>query len=87
MNWYGLEGTLEFQTPPQHGQTPSIRLLQALSSLVLNISRDGGATASLGKLGQDFSTLTVRNFLSIFKLNLLSFSLKPPFPITTSPKL
>jgi len=59
------------------------RLLRAPSSLALNTAREGAATASLGSLGQCFTTLTVKNFFLISHLNLPSFSLQP-FPLVLS---
>ncbi|KAK4810366.1 hypothetical protein QYF61_019285 [Mycteria americana] len=54
-----------------------IRLLGALSSLSLNVSRDGAPTTSRGNLFQCFTTLIVKKFFLISTLNLPSFSLKP----------
>jgi len=48
------------------------RLLQALSNLAFNTSREGAATASLGNLGQGLTTLTVKNFILISNLSLPS---------------
>ncbi|TRZ18459.1 hypothetical protein HGM15179_008649 [Zosterops borbonicus] len=45
------------------------RLLKALSSLALDTSRDGAATASLGTLCQDLTTVTVKNSFQISRLN------------------
>ena len=71
--WFGLEGTLKtilFQPPAMSRDTfHQPRLLKALSSLALNLSREGAATASLGTLCQGLTTL-------IMILNLPSFSLK-----------
>jgi len=53
------------------------RLLKAPSSLALNTSRDGAATTSLGYLCQHLTTLRVKNFFFLSKLNLLSLSLNP----------
>ena len=52
------------------------RLLKAPSSLALNTAREGAAAASLGNLGQCFTTLIVKNFLLRSSINLPSFSLK-----------
>jgi len=49
----------------------------------LNASRDGASTASLGNLFQCVTTLCVKNFLLISKLNLPYLSLKP-FPLVLS---
>ena len=59
------------------------RLLRAPSNLALNTAREGASTASLGKLFQCFTTLTVKNFLLISNINLPSFSLQP-FPLVLS---
>jgi len=59
------------------------RVLRAPSNLVLNTSREGAATASLGSLGQCFTTTMVKNFFLISNLNLPSFSLEP-FPLVPS---
>jgi len=53
------------------------RVLRAASSLALSTAREGAATASLGSLGQCFTTLMVKNFFPISNLNLPSFSLEP----------
>jgi len=59
------------------------RVLRAPSNLALNTAREGAATASLGNLGQCFTTLMVKNFFPISNLNLPSFSLQP-FPLVRS---
>ena len=59
-----------------------IRLLKALSSLTLNVSRNGASSSTLGNLCQCL-TIIVKNFLFIYDLNLPSFSLKP-FPFVLS---
>ena len=48
-----------------------------MSSLTLNVSRDGASTTSLDNLCQCFITLIVKNVFLLFRLNLPSFSLKP----------
>jgi len=60
------------------------RLLRAPSNLALNTAREGAATASLGNLGQCFTTLMVKNFFLIFSLNLPSFTLEK-FSLVKSP--
>ena len=45
----------------------SVRLLKALSSLILNVSKDRASTTSLGNLLQCLTTLAVKNFFLIFK--------------------
>ena len=77
----GLEVTLKiiwFQ-PPCHeqGHLHQTRLLRAPTNLALNTSREGADTASLGNLGQCFTTLMVKNFFLLSNLNLPSFSLQP----------
>jgi len=59
------------------------RVLRAPSSLALDTAREGAATASLGSLGQCFTTLMGKNFFLIPDLNLPSFSLQP-FPLVLS---
>jgi len=49
----------------------------------LNTAREGAATASLGNLGQCFTTLMGKNFFLISNLNLPSFHLEP-FPLVLS---
>jgi len=51
----------------EQGHLQQIRMLRALSSLTLNVSRDRASTTSLGHLCQCLTTLTVKNFLLIFK--------------------
>jgi len=53
-----------------------IRLLKALSSFTLNVSRDGASTTSPGNLSQCFTILIVKNFFIISSLNLPFFNLK-----------
>jgi len=59
------------------------RLLRAPSNLALSTAREGTATASLGNLGQRFTTLMGKNFFRISDLNQPSFSLEP-FPLILS---
>ena len=59
------------------------RVLRAPSNLALSPAREGAATASLGSLGQGFTTLTGKNFFPISHLNLPSVSLEP-FPLVLS---
>ena len=56
------------------------RLPRAPSNLALNTSRDGASTPSLGSLFQHLSTVSVKNFLLISRLDLPSLNLKP-FPL------
>jgi len=53
-----------------------MRLLRALSTPALNVSRGGTFTASLSNPFQCFTTLIVKNFFLISSLNLPSLSLK-----------
>ena len=55
----------------------STRLLRALSNLILNVSRDGASTTSLGNMCHRFTTLIVKNFFLLSSLNLPSLSFKP----------
>jgi len=52
------------------------RLLKAPAYPALNTTREGAATASLGKLCQGLTTLRVKKFFLLSNLNLPSFSLK-----------
>ena len=53
------------------------RVLRAPSNLALNPAREEAATASLGSLGQCFTTLMGKNFFLISNLTLPSFRLEP----------
>uniref|UniRef100_A0A803VEK6 Developmentally regulated GTP binding protein 2 n=1 Tax=Ficedula albicollis TaxID=59894 RepID=A0A803VEK6_FICAL len=67
MEQFGLGGTLKLISfHPCHGRDTFHypRLLQALSSLVLDTSRDGAATVSLGSLCQGLLALTGKHFFS-----------------------
>ncbi|NWZ69441.1 DDHD1 Phospholipase, partial [Acrocephalus arundinaceus] len=76
-----LEGTLKLISFLWQGHIPLPRLLQALSSLALDTSRDpGAATASLDTLWQGLNTLTERSSLTISHQTLPSGSGKP-FPL------
>jgi len=60
-----------------------LRVLRAPCSVALNSARERTATTSLGNLGQDLTTLMVKNFFLISNLNLPCFSLKPsPFVLS-----
>ena len=48
-----------------------------MSRRVLNISREGDSTASLGSLGQGSVTLRGKKFFLMFSWNYLCFSLCP----------
>ncbi|KAF4798930.1 hypothetical protein TURU_059474 [Turdus rufiventris] len=71
--WFGLEETLKLTLfPPPALPMDTFhypRLLQALSNLALDTSRDpGAATASLGTLCRDLPTLIEKNFVLISHL-------------------
>ena len=63
-------------TPCQSRVTYS-RLHRTLSRWVLNISREGDATTSLGNLFQCSITLRGKKFFLMFRWNFLCFSLCP----------
>ena len=86
MDLLELEGIIKDQLiqPPCNdpGHLQLDLVLRALSSLTLNVSKDGAPTTSLGNLFQCLITLTVKYFL-ISNLNLPSSNLKP-FPLVLS---
>ena len=51
--------------------TFKVRLGGALSNLILNVSRDGASTTSLGNLCQYLTTLIVKIFFLISSLNII----------------
>ncbi|KAJ7416298.1 hypothetical protein WISP_72202 [Willisornis vidua] len=65
------------------GGRSHMRVVPSPVNLVLDTSRDGAATASLGNLGQDLTTLTGNNFFLTSNLNISIFSLKF-FPLALS---
>ena len=78
-DWQGLEGTSVgylFHPPCQSSITYS-RLHRTLSRQVLNISREGDSTTSLGSLFQFSVTLRGKKFFLMFRWNFLCFSLCP----------
>ena len=81
MEWFGLEGTLKNHLVQclcrGQGHLSPIRLLKALSSLTLNTSKDWTSTTSPDNLFQCLTTLIIKNFFLMSRLNLPSFSLKP----------
>ena len=75
----GLKGTSEghlVQSPCPSRVTQS-RLHRTLSRRVLNTSREGDTTTSLGSLFQCSITLRVKKFFLMFRWNFLCFSLCP----------
>lgn len=74
--WFGLEESFEDRVAVGRNFFHLIRLLEALSSLTLNISRNWVQKASLGNLFQCPTTPTVKNSILTSILNLPAFSLK-----------
>lgn len=68
-------GSCPVQIPAQ-GRMSYSRLPMAMSSQVLNVSRDGDSTAHLGK-PQCLVTFTIKKFFLMFKLNFQYFNLCP----------
>lgn len=77
--WDRKEGTSHDHVVQTHAQNKfSLRsLLRAVSSQVLNISRDGYSTTSLSKLFQNLIAFKVKSFFLTFQWILLYFSLCP----------
>ena len=67
----------------EQGHLHVIKELRTLSSLTLNVSRDGASTASQDFLFQCLTIFIVKNYFLISDLNLPPFSLKP-FPLVLS---
>ena len=76
---YGLEGTSVGHPaqPSRRSRVTYSRPQRTLSRWVLNISREGDSTTSLGSLGQGSVTLRGKKFFLIFRQNFLCFSLCP----------
>ena len=64
-------------TPPCRSSVAYSRLHRILSRWVLNISREGDSTTSLGSLFQCSVTLRGKKFFLMFRWNFLCFSLRP----------
>ena len=75
----GLEGTSvgHLAQPSCQSRVTYSRLHRTLSRRVLNISREGVSTTSLGSLFQCSVTLRGKKFFLMFRQNFLCFSLCP----------
>ena len=80
-----LEGTSvgHLVQPFCRGRVTYSRLHRTFSRGVLNISREGDSTTSLGSLFQGFITLRGKKFFLIFRRNFLCLSLCP-LPLVVS---
>jgi len=72
----GLEGTSvgHLVQPPCRSKVTYSRLHRTLSRWVLNMSREGDSTSSLGSLFQCSVTLRGKKFFLMFRWNFLCFS-------------
>ena len=76
----GLEGTsVGHPAQPPAGAVTYSRLHRTLSRQVLNISREGDSTTSLGSLGQGSITLRGKKFFLMFSWSSLCFTLPLDF--------
>ena len=77
--WLKLEGTsrLHLVQSPYSEQVTKSTLPMTMFSWVLNISKSGDSTTSLGSLFQCLTTLTVKKVFLMFKFNFTYFSLCP----------
>ena len=73
--------------PPCRSRVAYSRLHRTLSRQVLNISREGDSTTSLGSLCQGSTTLRGKKFFLMFRRNFLCFSLCPLTLIQLVPRL
>ena len=86
---FELEGTFKghlVQLPCTEQGHPELDLvLQAPSSLILSVYRDGASTTSLGNLFHCFTTLIINKFPYIQSQSLLVTETTSPCPIPTGP--
>jgi len=75
--WFGLEGTFQGHLVQPPAMSRDIFNQTRLLRAPCNLAWDGASTTSLGNLCQGFTTLSVKKFFFMSRLNLPSFSLKP----------